>query len=240
MVLRDISFPDPVDNISFDEVLLELAEQGRSGEILRMWESQQYFIVLGRNGVAEDDANLEHAARDGVVVLRRCSGGGTVLQGPGCLNFTLILQQEGNPALTDIRRSYQFILEKIIRVLQEIGISSQYRPISDLVTGGKEQKFSGNAQRRRRKFLLHHGTILYHFDIQLLERYLKIPKQMPEYRRARPHQDFLVNIPVARESFCRVMQNHFAISVKNPIVTPTERELLKDFRCRIALLERKG
>ena len=45
--------------------------------------------------------------------------------------------------------------------------------ISDLAIGGR--KFSGSAQQRKRRFLLHHGTLLYGFDIPSIGRYLRLP-----------------------------------------------------------------
>ena len=93
MLLKDISFPTPEVNILFDEVLLFLAEKGQAGEVLRFWESPVPFIVLGRTGKEEDDIYLQKAKEHHIPVLRRASGGGTVLQGKGCLNYSLVLPQ---------------------------------------------------------------------------------------------------------------------------------------------------
>ena len=71
--------------------------------------------------------------------------------------------------------------------------------ISDLAVEGK--KFSGNAQQRKRDHLLHHGTLLYSFDLDLLPRYLKAPPRQPEYRAQRAHEDFLGNVPLTA-AFC--------------------------------------
>src|SRR5207253_7193116 len=55
-------------------------------------------------------------------------------------------------------------------------------------------KFSGNAQRRKRHFLLFHGTFLVHFDISLMEKMLLLPSKQPAYRANRSHADFLTNL----------------------------------------------
>ena len=104
MQLRDISFSSPTENILFDEVLWRLAEKDEGGEFLRFWESSEVFIVLGRAGQAQEDVNLVAAQKDNIPVLRRSSGGGTVVQGPGCLNYTLILSKQKRPVLNDLRR----------------------------------------------------------------------------------------------------------------------------------------
>jgi lipoate-protein ligase A len=186
---------DPRINLDYDDELLRRAEIG-GGETIRFWESPTYFIVLGRTCKEEDDVDLEAAHKDAVPVLRRCSGGGTVLQGPGCLNFSLILSKKARPELDSISASYRYILDRVMAALRGLGVDGAFRPICDLVVADFEQKFSGNAQRRGRHYILHHGTILYAFDLTLISRYLKIPPKMPEYRLLRPHAAFVTNIPV--------------------------------------------
>ena len=74
MVLKDISFESPPENIVYDEVLLYLAEHDEASEVLRFWESPKYFIVLGRTGKMEDDVKLAQTKKDNIPVLRRFSG----------------------------------------------------------------------------------------------------------------------------------------------------------------------
>ena len=201
MLLKDISFPTPQENIAFDEGLLAQAENNETQECLRFWESPTIFIVLGRIGSQEEDINLNNVQKDKIPVLRRSSGGGTVLQGPGCLNYALILERQKHPELNDLRQSYQWILASVIEALRLSGVEAFFRPTSDLATGLGEKKFSGNAQRRAKRYILHHGTILYNFDLSLIAQYLNVPKDVPEYRRGRSHTDFVTNIPIDPQVF---------------------------------------
>jgi lipoate-protein ligase A len=223
MKLRDISFPTPQENIAFDEVLLDLAQKHEAGEYLRFWESSSIFIVLGRIGRAEIDVNSAHTQKDNIPVLRRSSGGGTVVQGPGCLNYTLVLERQKHPELNDLRKSYEWISGKIIEALGRSGCKAYFRPTSDLATGPGEKKFSGNAQRRTKHHVLHHGTILYKFDLSLISRYLNMPQDIPEYRKHRPHTDFVTNIPIDPHVF----KDHLAQSFHAAALqAPSAQELL--------------
>jgi lipoate---protein ligase len=67
---------------------------------------------------------------------------------------------------------------------------------SDLTIDGK--KFSGNAQRRKKRCLLFHGSFLLNFDIPLVSEILRMPPQQPLYRQNRNHDAFIRNIPVER------------------------------------------
>ena len=70
----------------------------------------------------------------------------------------------------------------------------EIRGHTDLAIGGL--KFSGNSQRRGKRFLLFHGSFLLHFDVELLERALPVPSREPDYRLGRSHVDFLMNLKI--------------------------------------------
>ena len=114
MTLLDVSFPLPVHNLACDEVLLNMLEEEAVGEILRFWTSTQYFVVLGSSNNVRDEVDLDACRADGIPILRRHSGGGTVLQGPGCLNFSLILAIDPNelPAEVLTHRLEQKCIER--------------------------------------------------------------------------------------------------------------------------------
>ncbi|MBU4376361.1 MAG: lipoate--protein ligase family protein [Candidatus Omnitrophica bacterium] len=191
MTVKDISFASIDENIRYDESLLECAENGMGGEVLRFWEAKNISIILGRACKEELEIKKSEARDDGIKIAKRMSGGGTVLQGPGCLNYALVLSFENRPELKDIKKSYQIILERICAALNRIGIKAEFEPISDMATGGR--KFSGNAQWRQKRYMLHHGTILYNFPIEKIGRYLKMPPAEPPYRKGKSHSEFLCN-----------------------------------------------
>ena len=68
------------------------------------------------------------------------------------------------------------------------------------------KKFSGNAQRRKKKFLLFHGTFLLRFDFSLIEKVLPLPSLQPDYRQNRPHSDFLTNLDLPAAAVKRALR----------------------------------
>jgi lipoate-protein ligase A len=63
---------------------------------------------------------------------------------------------------------------------------------TDLALNGV--KFSGNAQRRKKRALLFHGSILLDFNLALISELLPMPSREPDYRLSRGHQEFLTNL----------------------------------------------
>jgi lipoate-protein ligase A len=230
MILKDISLDSPEGNVLLDEVFLLQAEKFSGGEVLRFWESKKPFIVLGRIGREYEDIQIEPVKRENIPVLRRSSGGGTVVQGAGCLNYALILDKDRDRDLRDLRKSYQWISEKVIEALERQGQKPVFRPISDMALASSEKKFSGNAQRRGKNFILHHGTILYNFDLRLIARYLQMPKDIPDYRRNRPHDDFVANIPMEPQKFKQDLAQIFAVDSADNSVTIQQLALLQSLK----------
>jgi lipoate---protein ligase len=189
------TFSTPEENIACDDALLEEVEKG-ADEILRFWEPAQSFIVLGFSNVWKNE--IDSNAPGNIPIIRRISGGGTVLQGPGCLNYSLILKLENHPETSGILSSNRYVMTRLERAFSELlGKAVRVQGSTDLTV--EDLKFSGNAQRRKRKTLLFHGTFLTNFDLKEIERWLKSPPKQPAYRRNRAHRDFVMNIPIAPE-----------------------------------------
>jgi len=212
--------------IALDEVLLNRAERGEIGETLRFWESGSYFIVVGRAGKVMEDCFAQKCRNEKIKIIRRISGGGTVLQGTGCLNFSLVLSYERDKEYKSIRGSYQSILKSLAAGFQKTGLNVEFFPTSDLAISGK--KISGNAQARKRKFFLHHGTFLYDFDLSRIGKYLKHPAREPVYRSARRHKDFLTNIPVTPSVLRERIKKTFIASEKEYSLRKEDIDLMRD------------
>jgi len=203
--LCDLTLATPEENLACDEALLDLCEAGGADELLRFWEPRQHFVVLGYANEAEREADLSFCRAHRIPVLRRCTGGGTVLQGPGVLNYSLMLRFDGAGPLHSISATNEFILARHAAALAPlISAPVKRQGQTDLAIGGL--KFSGNAQRRQRRCLIFHGAFLLNLDIGLVEQALPLPSREPDYRAGRSHADFLVNLklpaPVLKSALC--------------------------------------
>ena len=103
MKYLDLTLPSPEENLACDETLLDWCDESDGPEILRFWEPHRHFIVVGYSNRVECEVNLAACRELNIPVLRRCSGGGTVVQGPGCLNYALILRFDSEPALQTVK-----------------------------------------------------------------------------------------------------------------------------------------
>src|ERR1041385_179712 len=86
MLYLDLTSSSPAENLACDEALLDFCEERPGLEVLRFWESTERFVVLGYANALHREVNVAACEAAQIPIMRRCSGGGTVLQGPGCLN----------------------------------------------------------------------------------------------------------------------------------------------------------
>lgn len=234
MRLLDLSLPSPAENLALDEVLLEAAELEQGEEALRFWESSTPFVVVGYANRIASEVNTAACATLGIPVLRRCSGGGTVVQGPGCLNYALTLRITAAGPTRNITSTNRFVMGRHAAALTPLLPRPPASPGEIAVRGHTDLaigavKFSGNSQRRRKQFLLFHGTILYAFDLRLLNRLLKFPSHQPAYRASRPHDEFVTNLQAQPAEIKRALAKAWgAIPAKPP--PPMPAQLLEKYR----------
>jgi lipoate-protein ligase A len=214
----DFAAEDVAEALALDEALLEEAHDGvRIEPVVRTWMAQRPVVVVGSSSRVEEEVDVAACRSDGVPILRRPSGGATVILGPGCVMWSVVTPHPaGVPAL---ERIHAAMLDPLVREFATLGLAVSRRGTSDLVLsqpGSSDEaapevikKVSGNALRVRRLGVLYHGTLLDSFDIDLAERLLKHPPREPDYRGRRAHGAFLANLELGRDRLEALVRRAF-------------------------------
>jgi lipoate---protein ligase len=182
------SAPTVAENLAIDDAAARSAA-ATGLRRLRFWWGGPPAVVMGSSERPEQVVDADVCARLGVDVLKRSTGGGSVLQTGGVLNYSLITPA---PANLDLKAGFRPGINLVCAILAAFGVVGRPEGTSDVAVG--DRKISGNAQARRWRALLVHGTLLVDFDHDLAEAVLKPPPREPVYRRGRSHRDFLVTL----------------------------------------------
>jgi lipoate---protein ligase len=208
MLYLEYTCSTAAEDLALDEALLDEAESGSEPrEVLRVWELRRPTVVLGRSSQAAVEANVAECRRRGIDVLRRTSGGAAIIAGPGCLMYSVVLAYEHRPHLRALDEAHRFVLNTVLEAVRPYVPAARCRGTSDLAV--EERKFSGNSLRCRREHLLYHGTLLYDFPLELIAACLGTPPRQPDYRQARPHGEFVCNLPVPRDALIVGLRDAF-------------------------------
>ena len=188
MEILSQSAPTVAENLAIDYASARLA--GETGlRRLRFWWGGPAAVVMGSSERPEQVVDAEACERLGVDVLKRSTGGGSVLQTRDVLNYSLVTPA---PASLDPKPGFRQGIDLVCAVLAAFGVVGRQEGVSDVAVG--DRKISGNAQARRWQAVLVHGTVLVDFDHDLADAVLKHPPREPAYRRSRSHRDFLVTL----------------------------------------------
>jgi lipoate---protein ligase len=153
---------DPFFCLAAEEFLLK----NFSEDIFMLWQSND-TVVVGKHQNVLGEINYRYIRENGILVARRISGGGTVFNDSGNLNFSFI-QNVNSPQ----EISFKKFTEPITNALKILKIPAETSGRNDLLVKGK--KISGNAQHVFKNRVLHHGTLLFNSDLDKLRNALHI------------------------------------------------------------------
>ena len=165
----------PLLNMALDEVLVEQVGAGRRQPTLRVWGWSAPCVVLGRFQSVRNEVDEVAAARRGIEIVRRISGGGAMLIEPGGAITWSIYAPESMTAGMTFAESYRFFDAWVVDALRELGIDAWYAPLNDITSGAG--KIGGAAQARRGGAVLHHTTMAYDMNLPLLREVLRTGKE---------------------------------------------------------------
>lgn len=159
----------------------------------RLWIPDQTYIVLGRSNNETNALFLEQVKQDKVPVLKRPSGGETVIISPRTIIISVKLPKTGELKAHDY---FHLINGIIMNTLKNAGIEDiQPKGISDIAIGMK--KILGSAIYKKPDKIFYHAVLNYHEDVNIFDRFLKHPAREPAYRKGRKHSDFVTSIAEA-------------------------------------------
>jgi lipoate---protein ligase len=187
----------PAEDLALEEAIHLAVEEGASPNTWRLWQAAEPAVILGTGQEAAKEANLQVAKDERVRVLRRHSGGGAVVIGPGTINFSAFYRYADLPGSDTIRGAMSAVLAPVIKLLSAWKMDAREAGLSDLTVLGSDgtlRKLAGNSQARKKHSVVVHGTLLADPDWARLARLLPFPSSTPDYRAGRDHRSFLTSL----------------------------------------------
>ncbi|MDD4725504.1 MAG: lipoate--protein ligase [Tissierellia bacterium] len=155
---------DPFFNHAAEKYLMDKFDD----EVFILWINRP-SILIGKNQNTFSEINLSYVKENDISVVRRLSGGGTVFNDLGNMNYTFITYRTVNEP--KVKNGFEKFALPMVKALQSLGVNAVFTGRNDITIEGK--KFSGNAQYFQKHKLLHHGTLLYDCDMSKLSQALK-------------------------------------------------------------------
>jgi lipoate---protein ligase len=173
---------DPYFNLAAEEYVLKEFVQ----DVFMLWRNAP-SVVICKHQNASAEVNAVYAFGNSLPVIRRISGGGTVYHDPGNLNYSFVVYGEKDK-LVDYRK----YTAPILAFLHEKGIEGKMEGKSNLVVKGR--KFSGNSAHVVKNKIIHHGTLLFNSNLEILNEVLKPGNGKYEDKAVRSIRAGVVNL----------------------------------------------
>jgi lipoate-protein ligase A len=159
-------------NMALDEVLMKsISKSTTDTPTLRLYGWFPTAVSIGYFQSIDQEVNIENCKKMGIDIVRRITGGGSVLH-ESELTYSFITREYPQ----NILESYKMICDPITICLVDLGFNKvRFSPLNDVIVNGK--KVSGNAQTRKEGILLQHGTLLLDVDPEKMFTVLKVPKE---------------------------------------------------------------
>lgn len=161
-------------NMSIDRAVLVANSEGKVPPTVRFYTWAPPAISIGYFQSLSEEVDLEQCKKHGVEYVRRITGGGAVFHEEE-LTYSIVISESHPDIPKNIMDSYARICGAVMKGLKNLEIGSNYAPINDILSGGK--KISGNAQTRKLKTVLQHGTVLMDVDVEKMFSILRVPNE---------------------------------------------------------------
>ena len=161
-------------NMAIDRAVLVANSNGKVPPTVRFYSWKPSAISIGYFQSLEDEVDLANCKDLNVDYVRRITGGGAVFHEDE-LTYSIVIPESHKEISKNIIESYGRICGAVMNGLNNLGIKSEYKPINDIIANGK--KISGNAQTRKMKTVLQHGTIIMDVNPEKMFSLLKVPNE---------------------------------------------------------------
>lgn len=166
MIFLESSVTEPGWNLALEEYLTEKIPKGKN--CLFLWQNDK-TVVIGKNQDTLGEINADYVREHHIRVRRRLSGGGAVYHDLGNLNYTMIGDAPENGGI-----SFEKFCAPVVAAIRSFGVEASLSGRNDILVNGT--KISGNAQYYRNGRVIHHGTILFDSDLDVLSMALNVDR----------------------------------------------------------------
>lgn len=227
MICIHKSSNDPFYNLATEEFVVKSTDD----EVFMLWENTD-CLVVGKHQNAIAEINFPFVNAHQIPVIRRISGGGTVFQGSGNINYSLITQVKDSVNKVDFEKATR----PLVHFLKTLGVEAKLSGKSSLSIDGK--KISGNAAHLHRGTILHHGTVLFDADLDLVNESIRVDQSKYVSKAILSNRAEITNVRqhLRNDMDLTTFSNRFEAFVKEEMKIVTERTFSPEEQLKIQQL----
>jgi lipoate-protein ligase A len=131
------------------------------------------YVSIGYHQYLEKEIDTEYCQEQGIPIIRREVGGGTVFLDKDQLFFQCVFPRDKAPLRVD--RLYEFFLQPAVNTYRSLGVDAYYRSVNDIQVD--EKKISGTGAGRVGDASVVVGNIIFDFNYGEMSRVLRLSSE---------------------------------------------------------------
>lgn len=188
----DLGIVDPPTSGAVGEAILLARSKKMVPDTLFLYQRDPPACSIGYFQAVENVVDVEECKRLGVDICRRITGGGAIYSDVENLTYNIVVSESNKKIPQDILKSYEVLCGGLVESLKMLGLDARFKPVNDILVD--EKKISGSSQTRRKKVVLHHGTLLVKTDIKTMSKVLKVSKEKMSDKTAKSVEERVINL----------------------------------------------
>lgn len=227
---------DAFTNMAIDQAISKLHFKIQKPTV-RFYGWKPSAISIGYFQGIKQEVDVDKCKELGVDVVRRITGGGAVFHDEE-LTYSFVCSESSGIVPKNIMDSYKKICNSLVLGFNELDLEASFVPLNDIIIDG--QKVSGNAQTRRDKNVLQHGTILIEVDVDKMFSVLRVPdekmkgKIIEDVKQRVTSIDNQLGKKVEFQAVCDAMkkgfEENFGVELVKEELTQEEKDLADKIR----------
>jgi len=227
----DLGFQEPIMAQGFYEAVARAVDEGSSPNTLILVSPSSPYVCIGYHQRLEEEIDLDYCRSQGLPVIRRGQGGGAVYLDSNQVFYQLVAHEDSPVIPKDVGELFRKCLAATVHVYRSLGLPAEYKPLNDVVVGGR--KISGNGAGKIGKAVILVGNIILDFDYDMMARVLKVPDEKFRDKMAKSMREWVTSLkrelgyvpPVEKVKELIVEGFEKALGIKLEEGSPSPREL---------------
>jgi len=215
--LIDLPSYDPFLNLSMEEAIFRSVSEGKSSNTIRFWCNSP-CVIVGYSQHVMHEVEVDICKKMKIAIVRRFTGGGTVYQDLGNINFSFIIHKNHRLFSSSIMKTYEVVARGFIKGLELLGLRTDLSANEILFEG---KKISGMAGANRFRACIRHGTLLVDSDLNVMKKVLRNFKK--EVTNLNEHSVKKLTIDYVKEALIKGFEQEYSIKLEKDDLTSEER-----------------
>lgn len=160
--------------VVYHATALAVSEGARRNTVLINWPDNP-LVCVGFHQSVDLEIDMDYCKTKGIPFYRRSCGGGAVLLDRDQIFYQVVAHLDTPGIVRKVDKFYEQLLAPVVKTYQDLGVNAQYRPVNDIVVGGR--KISGNGAATFESAMVLVGNFILDFPRKLMARILKVPSE---------------------------------------------------------------